>query len=153
MKRKISGQILLLVLFQVLTESFGLDCVQCSTETSRDCSIHPGPPERCPDDSMYCVTIKQYTPNLQDDSDANYNDQAGRRIKLERGCDKSNSSQGCNNRKFGDRAVVECMTYCDQNGCNFAYGLGSGTLTNIVICLCFVLFAYDNIILSYFVKR
>ena len=55
--------------------------------------------------------------------------------------------------KLVNRAVVECMTYCDQNGCNFAYGRLSGTLTNFVICLCFVFFAYDNIILSYFVKR
>ena len=34
------------------------------------------------------MTIRQYTPNLQDDSDANYNDQAGSRIKLEKGCEK-----------------------------------------------------------------
>ena len=43
---------------------------------------------RCPADSSYCVTLVQYTPNLQDDSDANYNDHAGRMIKMERGCDK-----------------------------------------------------------------
>ena len=43
---------------------------------------------RCPADYSYCVTLVQYTPNLQDDSDANYNDHAGRRIMMERGCDK-----------------------------------------------------------------
>ena len=55
---------------------------------------------------MYCVTIVQYTPNLQvqystvqyravqytpnlqDDSDANNNDSAGRRLKMEKACEK-----------------------------------------------------------------
>ena len=56
------------------------------------------------------MTVKQYTPNLQDDSDANYNDNAGRRIKLERGCDKVTDRQSlselqsqtinCNSMKF-----------------------------------------------------
>ena len=54
---------------------------------------------RCPADSSYCVTLVQYTPNLQDDSDANYNDHAGRMIKMERGCDKVrrmiNMERGC----------------------------------------------------------
>ena len=43
---------------------------------------------RCPGESSHCVTIVRYTPNLQDDSDANYDDQAGRMIKMERGCSK-----------------------------------------------------------------
>ena len=34
------------------------------------------------------MTLVQYTPNLQDDSDANNNDHAGRMIMMERGCDK-----------------------------------------------------------------
>ena len=43
---------------------------------------------RCPEDSRFCVTATYRYPNLQDDSDANYNDRAGRLIKLERGCEK-----------------------------------------------------------------
>ena len=43
---------------------------------------------RCPDDSNFCVTITYRFPNLQDDSDANYDDHAGRLIKLERSCEK-----------------------------------------------------------------
>ena len=43
---------------------------------------------RCPSNSTHCVTLTQYTPNLQDDSDANFNDHAGKMIKMERGCDK-----------------------------------------------------------------
>ena len=43
---------------------------------------------RCPPAFSHCVTLVQYTPNLQDDSDANFNDQAGRMIKMERGCEK-----------------------------------------------------------------
>ena len=39
---------------------------------------------------MYCVTIRQYTPNLQDDSDANNNDSAGRMLKMEKACEKVN---------------------------------------------------------------
>ena len=43
---------------------------------------------RCPEDSRHCVVIVKYTPNLQDDSDANFNEHAGRMISLERDCDK-----------------------------------------------------------------
>ena len=60
---------------------------------------------RCPEASSYCATIVQYTPNLQvgkegnyllyeifscyqDDSDANYNDDAGRVIRLDKTCEK-----------------------------------------------------------------
>ena len=43
---------------------------------------------RCSEDSTHCVTVVQYTPNLQDDSDANFDDQAGRMIRIERGCDQ-----------------------------------------------------------------
>ena len=43
---------------------------------------------RCSEESSHCVVVVQYTPNLQDDSDANYNDQAGRMISMERGCDQ-----------------------------------------------------------------
>ena len=34
------------------------------------------------------MTVVQYTPNLQDDSDANHDDQAGRMISMGRGCEQ-----------------------------------------------------------------
>ena len=62
---------------------------------------------RCPKGSFFCATIVQYTPNLQvgwtkpgrffrifcyqDDSDANYNDDAGRVIRLDKTCEKVGS--------------------------------------------------------------
>ena len=52
---------------------------------------------RCGAESSYCVTVVQYTPNLQDDSDANSDDQAGRMIRMERGC--SNNDNQVRKRK------------------------------------------------------
>ena len=74
-----------------------------------ECAGSPGPPALCESSAATsCLTRAIYTPNLQatqhlqalqicsvaynsrnhlqDDSDANFDDEAGRRLRLERGC-------------------------------------------------------------------
>jgi len=92
-----------------------LSCFQCSAV---QCSGQAGPPLPCPEGSQFCVVIKRYNPNLQDDSDANSDENAGRVISMEKACDKTNNASGCKNQKFQGRILVECREYCDHHGCN-----------------------------------
>ena len=94
---------------QIVSAGFagcGLWCVQCSSAVEWECAGSPGPPAVCESSAASsCLTRAVYTPNLQatqhtsgptecdlitehlqDDSDANFDDEAGRRLRLERGC-------------------------------------------------------------------
>jgi len=106
----------------------GLECVQCSSLTSPQCSSDsPGPATQCSPEDTTCLTLKHYTQNLQDDSDANVNDDAGKRVKLERTCSEVWGDEPCRDIIEQGRALVECRSYCNISGCNtglthFTYG-------------------------------
>jgi len=114
----------------------GLECVQCSSTTSPQCSSDsPGPARPCSDEDITCLTLKHYTQNLQDDADANVNDHAGKRVKLERSCSEVWGDDGCDDGSDiieQGRALVVCRSFCNISGCNtglthFAYGSNAST--------------------------
>ena len=60
-----AAQVILLIQLKTV---YPLSCSQCSSVSSPTCLNSPGPPEK-------------------DDSDANHDDEAGKMMKMERGCD------------------------------------------------------------------
>ena len=61
-----AAQVILLIQLKAVYPP--LSCSQCSSVSSSTCLNSPGPPEK-------------------DDSDANHDDEAGKMMKMERGCD------------------------------------------------------------------
>lgn len=114
--------------FLLFHKGAGLECVQCSSITSPQCSSDsPGPARQCSEEDITCLTLKHYTQNLQDDADANVNDHAGKRVKLERSCSEVWGDEPCRDIIEQGRALVECRSYCNISGCNtglthFTYG-------------------------------
>ena len=64
------------------------------------------------------MTLTQYTPNLQDDSDANFNDHAGKMIKMERGCDKVRKIFKIQKGYDNVRSMIK-----KEQGCDTRYGV------------------------------
>ena len=83
------------ILLKQLKTVYPLSCSQCSSVSSPTCLNSPGPPEK-------------------DDSDANHDDEAGKMMKIERGCDGNAS---------------ETLVYAEQEVCP----LGNENSTLIVI--------------------
>ena len=87
----------------------GLECSQCNTLQSRDCSTVPPPPTPCPGNhSRYCLTLKEYHPSLSDDADANLDDKAGTMIFLARTCIQENLGDNCRDGERAGTAVTVC---------------------------------------------
>ncbi|XP_023345466.1 uncharacterized protein LOC111714561 [Eurytemora carolleeae] len=97
---------------------FLLSCSQCESTKELSCITNPGPAEDCGSEDKFCSIVKTYVPNLQDDSDANTNDQAGKLISLLRTCSKVEGHTGCAVDTSKAKAVVICSEYCNEAACN-----------------------------------
>ncbi|XP_023327386.1 uncharacterized protein LOC111700635 [Eurytemora carolleeae] len=88
-----------------------------------DCLHHPPQSIQCAHEAEFCLVLKEYEPNRQDDSDANQENKenqennenqenAGKLMFLARTCVQEDLGTSCNPGFKGSRGVTVCRKHC-----------------------------------------